>query len=108
METFIVNMAQTLHNVHDRANCRGPACTIHRPTEHHLRDWPLYWREDAKKFERICPHGDGHPDPDCQTDPTGIHGCHSYDLYDGDITIMCCSKYAQYLRNQSQYPELEM
>lgn len=26
--------------------------------------WTLVWRDDRAIFERICPHGVGHPDPD--------------------------------------------
>ena len=71
-----------LVNVHDESQCRGRVCVIHRPTEHHMRPWPLHWRGDRLLFERLCPHGVGHPDPD-QFDyweATGrrhlsIHGC---------------------------------
>lgn len=39
-------------------------CVVHRPSDHHMRDWPLNWRSDRKLMERICPHDIGHPDPD--------------------------------------------
>lgn len=39
-------------------------CVIHRPSPHHMRLWPLTWRNDRGIFERHCPHGVGHPDPD--------------------------------------------
>lgn len=64
---------QFLENVHSVRSCTGPPCVIHSPSDHHMRDWPLYWRNDASKFERICPHGIGHPDPD-DLGP-GVHGC---------------------------------
>lgn len=71
-----------LVNVHSEGLCRGRHCTIHRPTDHHMRSWPLHWRDDRKIFERTCQHGIGHPDPD-QEDHwretnqmfQSIHGC---------------------------------
>jgi hypothetical protein len=53
-----------LHNVHPGELCAGRPCPIHGPTDHHMRDWPLLWRDDRGIFERICEHGVGHPDPD--------------------------------------------
>lgn len=53
-----------LVNVHPMDNCVGTRCVIHNPSDHHMRTWPLVWRNDRKLFERTCPHGVGHPDPD--------------------------------------------
>ncbi|QGF20336.1 hypothetical protein SEA_SIXAMA_186 [Gordonia phage Sixama] len=54
-----------LHNVHDEKVCKGEPCVIHNPSDHHMREWVLNWRNDRKIFERLCPiHGVGHPDPD--------------------------------------------
>lgn len=39
-------------------------CVIHHRTGHHMAHWQLHWRGDRGIFERICPHGIGHPDPD--------------------------------------------
>jgi hypothetical protein len=65
---------ERLANVHDPAGCAGRACTIHNPSNHHMRAWPQHWRGDRGLVERICPHGVGHPDPDeVATDTT--HGC---------------------------------
>lgn len=55
---------QVLVNVHSADECYGRHCTIHNPSDHHMRDFGLYWRWDRHFFERICPHGIGHPDPD--------------------------------------------
>ena len=52
-----------LRNVHDPSKCAGRPCVIHAPLDHHMRDWPLHWRDDRGIFERICGHGVGHPDP---------------------------------------------
>lgn len=55
---------QIMLNVHPRSKCRDRPCVIHNPTAHHMRRWFLLWRDDRGIFERICPHGVGHPDPD--------------------------------------------
>lgn len=75
--------------VHHRSVCQGRNCPIHNPSDHHMKDFPLHWRDDSGFMERICPHGVGHPDPDDLafrneryrsihgTEPawTGMHGC---------------------------------
>lgn len=69
--------------MHKEEVCHPP-CPVHAPSEHHMTDWPLFWRQDRGIFERGCPHGVGHPDPDTikyllATDPQngdrGVHGC---------------------------------
>ena len=73
---FIVNDQQTLTNVHTAEQCLGITCTIHKPTKHHMRDWPLYWRADRRIFERMCKHGIGHNDPDqYYFNDDNTHGC---------------------------------
>jgi hypothetical protein len=56
-----------------------PPCPLHSPTDHSMRGMPLSYRVDRGIFERTCPCGIGHPDPD---DPlvrhgadSGVHGC---------------------------------
>lgn len=51
---------------HTKESCIGP-CPIHSPSNHHMVEWKLCWRDDTKIFERMCPHGIGHPDPDTVT-----------------------------------------
>lgn len=75
-------LALTALNVHPPAACSGRACTVHNPTEHRMRGWPLVWRDDRGLFERICPHSCGHPDPDQRDywreagqEWQGTHGC---------------------------------
>lgn len=62
-----------LLNVHPFSECSGASlrygeatsgCPLHRPSNHGMRGWPLSYRSDRKIFERLCPHGVGHPDPD--------------------------------------------
>ncbi len=50
-----------LKNVHSSALCAGQACVVHNPSDHHMRSWPLTWRDDKRVFERSCEHGIGHP-----------------------------------------------
>lgn len=64
--------------VHARARCIPP-CPIHAPSDHHMKDWPRYWRSDRQIVERTCRHGVGHPDPDDMKmwldADEGVHGC---------------------------------
>lgn len=51
-------------NTHLPSDCEGRHCIVHNPKHTHMDDWPLHWRSDrGLYFERICPHGVGHPDP---------------------------------------------
>lgn len=79
-ETVKLTGGQTLTNVHPRGTCKGAHCAIHRPSDHHMLEWPQWFREDRGMMERLCSHSIGHPDPD---DPAveRRHGC------DG-----CCAK----------------
>lgn len=63
-----------LRNVHSPNGCFGRPCIIHAPSDHHMRDWPIIWRDDRGITERACAHGVGHPDPD-QRPGDMIHGC---------------------------------
>jgi len=85
METETVQISKTQHiRCHAKATCVGP-CPIHSPSDHHMRDWQLLWRDDRAIFERICEHGCGHPDPDMlrynelhgtrNQSELAIHGC---------------------------------
>lgn len=70
-------------SVHTKNDCEGP-CPIHGPSDHPMKTWPLKWRQEHYYFERICPHGIGHPDPDSLAylewsgivgSGAGVHGC---------------------------------
>lgn len=82
MEQFITGTGQRLW-VHEVSKCAGEFCVIHNPSDHHMRGWPLHWREDRRLFERIDPMGAGHPDPDDlnyhykkdSATTKGVHGC---------------------------------
>lgn len=83
MENWTSGTGQKL-KVHDKKDCKGRYCCIHNPSDHHMKDWQLHWREDRKLMERICPCGVGHPDVDdisfkkslgYNVEFESIHGC---------------------------------
>lgn len=78
----IDNPRVQLANIHDPHLCLGRGCSIHHPSDHHMKDWPMVWRPSKHLFERQCPCGVGHPDPDDVAwhasqgrDWVGIHAC---------------------------------
>ena len=73
-DQFTMDDGTVLYNLHMPWDCRSP-CTIHAPSFHHMRNWPLLWRGDRRIFERTCPHGIGHPDPDTPSIIDTVHGC---------------------------------
>lgn len=84
MELFVTGTGQRVW-VHSKDRCTGP-CPIHNPSDHHMKDWPLHWRDDRGIFERMCEHGVGHPDPDTiefirrirgegPAETEAVHGC---------------------------------
>lgn len=62
--TLITDTGDLLVRVHDPGTCEGEPCEIHGPTDHHMRAWPVWWNSRQARFDRICPCGCGHPDPD--------------------------------------------
>lgn len=79
----------TLTQVHDMSLCEGRGCTIHHPSDHHLRDMRQHWRPDKGAMERTCLHGIGHPDPDdtFYANPIQrVHGC------DGCCAVQNCEQ----------------
>ena len=49
--------------VHHPDRCAGQPCPFHNPSDHHMRDWGFYVREDGLTV-RLCSHLVEHPDPD--------------------------------------------
>ena len=76
--------------IHNASMCKGHPCPFHKPSHHHMVNWPINVRLDRGALcERICPHGVGHPDPDSlafiesrlpasRRGYEGIHGCCGY------------------------------
>lgn len=54
----------TWSNVHvgDR-NCVTYGCTLHNPTDHHMRTWEMLLMPSTL-IVRMCEHNFSHPDPD--------------------------------------------
>lgn len=84
MEEFVMPNGTVLKNVHSESQCSGRGCVIHNPSDHHMKDWYLHWRDDRKIFERICEHLTGHPDPD------QFDYWHSIDKYEVEVIHGCC------------------
>jgi len=85
-EIWQMDNGYRLGGVHFVGDCMGEHCVIHNPSNHVMSEFPLHWRDDRLIFERICPHGIGHPDPDQSSHweatmdeddagAMGIHGC---------------------------------
>lgn len=79
---FGIQVGPGVLTTHPPEKCMGRPCVIHAPSDHHMRDWPTNWRSDRQLMERMCPHGQGHPDPDDLAYQLGIgrkhagsHGC---------------------------------
>jgi hypothetical protein len=86
-ELYTTGTGQKIY-VHKQEQCRPGPCSIHNPSDHHMKSWPTHWREDRYLMERICAHGIGHPDPDHishlpieKRAVESIHGC------DGDCLL---------------------
>lgn len=68
--------------IHSKVDCKGRHCVIHNPSDHHMKEWAIIFRETGLA-ERLCIHGIGHPDPDSMifmesirpNGCWGIHGC---------------------------------
>lgn len=101
--TFRLPNGQVLRNVHLPRECNG-ACPIHKPSTHHMRTWPLDWRDDLGVFERICPHGVGHTDPDTCDYLLRIgahipaHGCDGCCLSPAERFAAVAARYSRYSR----------
>ena len=81
-----IDFLKHMRNTHDEKDCKSFACCIHSPSDHHMRKFPMNWRNDRKMMERICECGIGHPDPDhlafvartfgeSNAVTEGVHGC---------------------------------
>lgn len=57
---------EVLVGVHSDVLCRGEACPVHDPSDHHMRGWPAQ-QAPVGTLDRVCPHGYRHPDPDDAT-----------------------------------------
>ena len=82
-DVYVDGHGQAAHWVHAPENCAGRPCTVHAPSNHHMRAFPTLFRFDRHLMERAYEHGVGHPDPDdlawqLEVAPErapGVHGC---------------------------------
>ncbi len=87
LEPYVTGTGQKIR-VHTPEKCDGSFCSIHEPSDHHMKGWPTHWRPDRGIMERICPCSAGVPDPDDlafrisqgeDPDYAGIYGCGNAD-----------------------------
>jgi len=81
----VVTLDEIRPYLHTPDRCMTP-CSAHAPSNHAMSEWPLYL-PDIWVFERVCPHGRRHPDPDSMQflDPDGAEGLRDHEC-DG-----CCA-----------------
>lgn len=84
---YVTGNNQLLKNIHTKTpDCLKYGCVIHNPSNHPMKGFPTYWREDRDIMERIDKFGVGHPDPDMiayfrrtfgdeYASAQAIHGC---------------------------------
>jgi hypothetical protein len=73
--TYLTGSGQHLINLHQPDTCQPP-CVIHAPLSGPWDTWPTHWRSDRGIFERLCPHGVGHPAAeDVLRGKDSMHGC---------------------------------
>jgi len=75
---------------HPQKQCAGGTCCLHNPSDHHMKEWPLNWRDDRGLMERICEHGVGHPDPDGLAHIVAVHGQKAADVEAVHGCDLCC------------------
>jgi hypothetical protein len=68
---------------HDGEACTPP-CPIHGASDHHMATWGLRWNPDLRSVERVCVHGQGHPDPD------SLYGLRQHLIHFRDGCCGCC------------------
>lgn len=71
---------------HPPDDCAGMACTIHHPSSHHMLDWPQRWRPNGI-LDRICGHGQAHPDPD----QFGLWVARDWERFAAHVCDGCCA-----------------
>lgn len=78
----------TLHDgrvlsTHGRKVCLLDHCVIHNPSDHPLKEAPLYWSVESHLMFRICEHEKPHPDPDAMEYHTLLALMGTAPMYDG-------------------------
>ena len=55
---------ETIEGAHEEMECLDDYCPVCNPSSHHMAKWPKAWNEEKELIERVCWHGNHHPDPD--------------------------------------------
>ena len=93
MAHYWTGTGQKLENVHAPSDeCMKYGCPIHKPSDHHMKDWPTHWREDRGIMERLCEHDVGHPDPDQVAYMKRHHGVEEATMESMHGCDGCCAK----------------
>ncbi len=79
-------------NTHNLDECAGEYCCIHKPSDHHMKDWPTHWAGASVGMARVCKHGLAHPDPDAIAfrDMAAAKFGKTYDLSEPHVCDGCC------------------
>jgi hypothetical protein len=81
MAEWTDDFGNIVFGVHEDDQCAGDYCTIHKNSDHRMRDFKQLWRDDRAIMERVCEHDVGHPDPDDiklhgeNAKAEAVHGC---------------------------------
>lgn len=64
-----LSSGQVIHGFHQSTVCKNERCPVHKPTDHELRQYALWFNFNSFLFERLVPALDGEsvyyvPDPD--------------------------------------------
>ena len=73
--TVVLTGGQKLRKVHSPIRCEGRHCCIHWPSNHHMVGWEMQFAEGY--MNRVCQHGQQHPDPDNYPKNWWPHNCDS-------------------------------
>ncbi len=72
---YLTGAGLVLTNIHLPGECLHRNCTIHNPSDHHMRGWTTMWSKGNKQLMRLCDHAFSHPDPDRDTTQSVFHIC---------------------------------
>jgi len=72
---------------HEYDECANDVCSLHKRTDHHMREYKQIFSYNMGIMLRFCSHDVGHPDPDDAKIINGSHdGTHQCDG--------CCIRFA--------------
>lgn len=80
--------------VHPASACaeRELPCSIHHPSDNHMRNWPKMWDAQKKIMYRRCKHKDFHPDFDHLAFMAGRFGHNAAEEQAAHACDGCCER----------------